>query len=228
MSLEIRGRREDRVRAAPAVSCAKCTKQTHTSIQVQRKHSGLPRAMVLRLISRSPGDRLCCHRRPREALASQELDASIGASGPHDFAVRNSRARLAHRRVHRIPHPTFVTIAKRPSLRGAGWRELVALICPTAKAEYFSRWGWTGFGDLPDRLFFSRRATSFVIPGRAKHEPGIHNHDREYGFRARARARPGMTAIIQSKPEIPRLPRVSENDRVHDSRDHPPRNQVSE
>ena len=23
-----------------------------------------------------------------------------------------------------------------------------------------------------------------VIPGRAKHEPGIDNHDREYGFRA--------------------------------------------
>jgi hypothetical protein len=28
--------------------------ETHTSIQVQRKHSGLPCAMVLRLISRSP------------------------------------------------------------------------------------------------------------------------------------------------------------------------------
>src|SRR5882724_7600177 len=27
-----------------------------------------------------------------------------------------------------------------------------------------------------------------VIPGRAKREPGIHNHDREYGFRACAKA----------------------------------------
>ena len=86
---------------------------------------------------------LSCHRRPQEALASWKLDTSVGVSGPHDFAVRNSRARLAHRRVHRIPHPTFVTIAKRPSLRGTGWRELVALICPTAKAKYFSREGWT-------------------------------------------------------------------------------------
>jgi hypothetical protein len=25
-----------------------------------------------------------------------------------------------------------------------GWRELVALICPTAKAKYFLRAGWTG------------------------------------------------------------------------------------
>ena len=83
----------------------------------------------------------------QEALASWKLDTSVGVSGPHDFAVRNSRARLARRRVHRIPHPTFVTIAKRPSLRGAGWRELVALICPTAKAKYFSQTGWTTHPD---------------------------------------------------------------------------------
>src|SRR5260370_35527151 len=36
-----------------------------------------------------------------------------------------------------------------------------------------------------------------VIPGRAKREPGIHNHDREYGFRACAQvAHPGMTAWV--------------------------------
>jgi hypothetical protein len=39
------------VRAAPAVSCANCAKNTHTSIQVQRKHSGIPRAMALRLMA---------------------------------------------------------------------------------------------------------------------------------------------------------------------------------
>ena len=49
-----RGRREDRVRAAPAVSCAMCTKSAHTSIQVQRRASGLPCAMALRLITCSP------------------------------------------------------------------------------------------------------------------------------------------------------------------------------
>jgi hypothetical protein len=31
--------------------------------------------------------------------------------------------------------------------------------------------------------------THIVIPGRAKREPGIHNNDREYGFRARAKRR---------------------------------------
>jgi hypothetical protein len=46
-----RGSRGYRVRAAPAVSCANCAKKTHTSIQVQRKHSGIPRAMALRLMA---------------------------------------------------------------------------------------------------------------------------------------------------------------------------------
>ncbi|GLH76518.1 hypothetical protein SSBR45G_14260 [Bradyrhizobium sp. SSBR45G] len=32
-------------------------------------------------------------------------------------------------------------------------------------------------------------ALLLVIPGRAQREPGIHNHDREYGFRARAKGR---------------------------------------
>ena len=39
----------------------------------------------------------------------------IGAPGPHDFAVRDSLVRLVRHRVHRIPLPTSVTIAKRPS-----------------------------------------------------------------------------------------------------------------
>jgi hypothetical protein len=53
-----RGRRECRVRAAPAVSCAKSCLETHTSIQVQRRHSGIPCAMALRLMPRSPRRRI--------------------------------------------------------------------------------------------------------------------------------------------------------------------------
>jgi hypothetical protein len=34
-----------------------------------------------------------------------------------------------------------------------------------------------------------RRHFTFVIPGRATREPGIHNHDGEYGFRACAKRR---------------------------------------
>jgi hypothetical protein len=38
-----------------------------------------------------------------EKLASHELDASVGASGPHDFAVRVCTVRQRHVGVHRIP-----------------------------------------------------------------------------------------------------------------------------
>src|SRR5258708_5247223 len=57
------GRREDRVRAAPAVSCAMCIKNAaheHTGLA---EASGLPCAMALRLIRFRPGDRLSCHHR---------------------------------------------------------------------------------------------------------------------------------------------------------------------
>ena len=63
----------------------------------------------------SPVTGLVCHRHQR----FRKLDASVGASGPHDFAVRVSAIRQRRRRVHRIPRPTSVTIAKRPS-EGAG------------------------------------------------------------------------------------------------------------
>ena len=49
-----------------------------------------------------------------EKLASRKLDASAGASGPHDFAVRVSAVRQKRFRVHCIPRPTSVTIAIRP------------------------------------------------------------------------------------------------------------------
>ena len=58
---------------------------------------------------------LFCHRRKRNAQALSPLDASVEASGPHDFAVRVRTFRQARIRVHRIPPPTSVTIAKRPS-----------------------------------------------------------------------------------------------------------------
>ena len=41
------------------------------------------------LLRALPGDRLSCHHRPPDAKSVfRELDASIGAPGPHDFAVR--------------------------------------------------------------------------------------------------------------------------------------------
>src|ERR1700680_4033683 len=54
---EGRGRRESRVHAAPAVSRANTHSKTHTSIQVQRRQSGLPCAVVYGLLRALPGDR---------------------------------------------------------------------------------------------------------------------------------------------------------------------------
>jgi len=64
--------------------------------------SDIPCAMALRLISCSPrSGRARCHRRRRNCF--HRLDASIGASGPHDFTVRFCAVRQRHIRVHRIP-----------------------------------------------------------------------------------------------------------------------------
>ena len=76
---------------------------------------GIPRAMVLTVsfvISSVIG--LYCHRHRWNCF--RQLDASVEASGPHDFAVRLSAVRQQHLGVHRIPRPTSVTIAKRPSV----------------------------------------------------------------------------------------------------------------
>jgi hypothetical protein len=72
----IRGRRECRMRAAPAVSRAKQVTKTHTSIQVQRRQSDIPCAMALRLITRSP------RRRIRLVTVIGELTASPRPVGP--------------------------------------------------------------------------------------------------------------------------------------------------
>jgi hypothetical protein len=57
-----------------------------TGLNRHSLHNGFTVSFVL-----SPVIGLCCHRRPQETckkLASQELDAGLEASGPHDFAVR--------------------------------------------------------------------------------------------------------------------------------------------
>jgi hypothetical protein len=46
-----------------------------------------------------------------------QLDASVEAPRPHDFTVRGIAIRQLATSVHRIPRPTFVTIAIRLSYR---------------------------------------------------------------------------------------------------------------
>ena len=81
-----------------------CKMRKHTSIvtTVTPETPGIPRAMVLTVsFVLSPATGLVCHRRRRSLL--RRLDASVGASRPHDFAVRFTAIRQRRIRVHRIP-----------------------------------------------------------------------------------------------------------------------------
>src|SRR5450631_1409886 len=90
----------------------------------------------------------------------RELDASVGASGPHDFAVREKRLSSARRlslkslstrpaipsrakrcRVHRNP-PRVRDDHDTPLLWG-GMARLIKMFLPTMEAKYFCKWGWT-------------------------------------------------------------------------------------
>src|SRR6202040_1277839 len=88
-------------------------KKTHTSIQVQRRQSGFPCAVVYGLLRALPGDRAFLP--PSPLRTSQELDASVGAPGPHGFAVSRQRARHSPPPAPPASPRAFVTIAPRPS-----------------------------------------------------------------------------------------------------------------
>ena len=117
-----RGRRECRMRAAPAISCAVVEKEVHTSIQGSGEHPTFPAQWLYGLWRALLGESmLCCHRRRRDT--SRQLDARLRASGPHVFAVRSRAVR--YRRYQRPPRPvpTIVTIMIRPS-GGTGWAKM--------------------------------------------------------------------------------------------------------
>ena len=84
----------------------------------------------------SPETGLSCLRRQRIIL--RRLDASVGASGRYDFAVRDTRSRQSHAPRPPHPAPTSVTIAKRPFCR-AGMVWLYCCFYRTAKRKIFRR-----------------------------------------------------------------------------------------
>jgi hypothetical protein len=130
---------------------------------------GIPCAMVLTAYSvLSPATNSSCHRRQRiEGFAApgracqnlRQLDTSNGcqdhtalpyASGVVRLARRKSLTRfnppydrIARPTLPRPPHPvpTFVTMANAP--HGDRTATVLEMICPTAKAKYFFKRGWT-------------------------------------------------------------------------------------
>jgi hypothetical protein len=76
---------------------------------------GLPCTMVLTVsFALSPVIGLCCHRRRWSRL--HQLDASVEASGPHDFAVRKPAPSSRAQPASTAFLPASVTIAIRPSI----------------------------------------------------------------------------------------------------------------
>src|SRR6266566_2937253 len=94
-------------------------------------------------------------------LASAKLDASLGASEPHDFAVRFSifrpaRRSIAHRpcppALHHVACPTLprpphpvpnVRDDRETPLCGTGRGESVEVIWVRRQTKYFCKRGWT-------------------------------------------------------------------------------------
>ena len=177
------------MRAAPAVSCARCTKKSaheHTGSAEAVRHSlrnGFTAYAVL-----SPATNSSCHRRRRikadrarlGRLRLRQLDTSNGCQDhtvlPYATAsfvlraVDRSRVNppcehLARRRcrVHRIPSHV------RDDRQRPSWRDGTARAgrtdLPDGKAKYFCAKGWTGFCRLicPSGRFVARAYAKIVI-----------------------------------------------------------------
>jgi hypothetical protein len=146
--LKSQGRREDRVRAAPAVSRAKlCIKHAHEHTGLAETHrpslrNGFTAYFELALVTGFLATII-----PEKRLLLKGLDASTGASGPHDFTVRICRARQSQLRVHRSL-PLVCDDGQRPSGgTGCGSRKSDLPDVPTGifLSEGLDRL----FGDLP-------------------------------------------------------------------------------
>ena len=148
-----RGRRECRVPAAPAASRAN-DETKHTSIVTTGppRSPGIPARNGFNGFLRAlPGDRALLPPSPANCSASL-----TPASGRQDHTTSPSAesisrqhvvdrswethpaitSRAQRRRVHRIPRPTSVTIAKRPSVWGGTAGDIV-VIWVSGKEEFF-------------------------------------------------------------------------------------------
>jgi hypothetical protein len=98
-----RGCEERRMPVAPAASCALVSVESTRVTTSTPESPGVPaRNGFTTYFELSPVTGLFCHRRLTDVrciptrlggCTSARLDASVGASGPHDFAVRNNIVR---------------------------------------------------------------------------------------------------------------------------------------
>jgi hypothetical protein len=124
---------------APAAARAvvESTRVSHHGHTGNTRHS--PRNGFNGFLRALPGDRAFL---PPSSAVARQLDTSVGASGPHDFAVR---------RPHRSSGVQPTSTASRPNvcddretpLSRAGTSMDINLIWVGGEAEYFCTKGWT-------------------------------------------------------------------------------------
>jgi hypothetical protein len=140
--LQRRGRREDRVRAAPAVSCAKCTKRCaheHTGSAESIRPSLRNGFTAYSVLSPVTGFVATVAMR----IAPHDLTPASGRQN-HTPSPSASAALVSRSfRVHRIS--ARVRDDREPPLLSGETRGEEPLICPTRQEKYFFREGWTGF-----------------------------------------------------------------------------------
>ena len=90
-----------------------------------------------------------------------KLDASVGASGPHDFAVRKSALSSAAPPASIASRPAFVTIASRPSCGTGPNRYISVSTQPSSdisENQKLARWAAFRAGDRGLTFMVRRRA----------------------------------------------------------------------
>jgi hypothetical protein len=89
-------------RCTRGLACKMCIRMRTRAYRFSGEHPAFPAQWFYGLLRDLPGERAFLPPSPRRNDPAQ-LDASIGASEPHDFAVRLSHVRLRDISVHRIP-----------------------------------------------------------------------------------------------------------------------------
>src|SRR6478672_1211650 len=79
-------------RCTRGLVCNLCERKRTRAYRFSGGNPAFPARWFYGFLRALPGDRLVATVIP-EKLASRELSASIGAPGPHDFAVRDNHAR---------------------------------------------------------------------------------------------------------------------------------------
>ena len=122
---------------APAASRAK-QKARKLVTAGRRKHPAFPARMVLTVSSAlSLVNRAFLPPSPARCVSIvANLDASVGASGPHGFAVRKPKRPRQKRRL-RPSHPARVRDDRETPLGRAGWLEVYCCFYRAAKQKIF-------------------------------------------------------------------------------------------